>query len=82
MELFSYKLNGETIIITKKQIYLCGGYSSIRLCNTPLFVCIYVNGEYIGLAKRDLFRLYINHVVEVSFYKDDVVRIFCKTKGV
>jgi len=82
MKLFSYKFNDETILVTKKQVYLYNDYSYVRLGNTPLFVYLYVNGEYMGLAMRNSFRLYINNVVEVAFYKDDVVRIFCKIKGV
>ena len=85
MELFSYKFDRETILITSDQIYLCEAYSHIRLANAPAIVCFYVNGIYmglLGLTKQDLNGMYINNVVKISFYKDGIVRIFCKIKGV
>ena len=85
MALFSYKFDGETILITSDQIYLCDVYSHIRLANTPAIVCFYVNGIYmglLGLTKQDLSGMYINNVVKVCFYRDGIVRVFCKMKGV
>ena len=85
MKLFSYKFDGETILITSDQIYLCGDHSYIRLANAPAIACVYVNGMYmglLGLTKQDLCGLYINNVVKICFYRDGVARIFCKMKGV
>jgi len=80
--IFSYSFNKETILVTRKQIYLCDDFSHIRLGNTPRFVCFYVNGIYMGLTERRFCRLYLNNVIRVCFCKDDMVRIFCKIKGV
>ena len=85
MALFSYKFDRETIFIDSEQIYLCEAYSHIRLGNAPAIVCFYVNGIYmglLGLAKQDLSGMYINNVVKICFYRDGIVRIFCKIKGV
>ena len=86
MALFSYKFDRETILITSEQIYLCGDHSHIRLANAPTIVYLYVNEIYyiglLGLAKQDLGNMFINNVVRICFYRDGVVRIFCKIKGV
>ena len=86
MKLFSYKFDRETILITSEQIYLCGDHSHIRLANAPTIVYLYVNEIYyiglLGLARQDLSNMFINNVVKVCFYRDGIVRVFCKIKGV